>query len=127
MKIRNVALLALVSAMLMGCITEGNVETKLAKTYCDRYEECDRGDFEEDFTSRNDCVETTADGDLFECFEEAGCEFQPDKAAECRRAAASATCQEFTSGDYLEDGNCDEIYDCTDSQAVEAGACALGF
>lgn len=126
MKTRMLATAALAMLALPSCITEGNVEKKLANTFCDRYEECARGDFEEDYTSQNDCVETESDGDLASCFEEAGCEFQADKAAECRRAASSASCEDFTNGEYLDEG-CDEIYDCTDEQAADAARCSFGF
>lgn len=112
---------------LTACITEQNVDNKFARTWCDRYQECDRGDFEERYTSYGDCVDSNSDGEFvgidFECFTEAGCEFQPDRAAACRAAAAEATCSEFTNGEYLDD--CQDIWICSDGQTFDQLRCQL--
>lgn len=94
---------------VVGCsIPEEDFADTYAVTVCDRLEECDRGDFENQFDDREECWDDLAD--VAEFFMDAadllGGVYSEDAARECIDSIQSAECGDFSSGEYA----CD-VYD----------------
>lgn len=110
---------------LVACITADNFLEKSTSVGCARLYECDKGGFESAYSDMNDCKETSVDdyGDYFDCYAE-NCEFDAGEANDCLKAERTDTCEEITSGDYLNDCDYTQIYNsCDDSALTE---CLLG-
>ena len=120
--------LVIVGALVVsaGCVTKNNADVKIARAACDRFEECALGEFEEEYSSVADCVDDFTDPDergvTVDCLDQAGCEFRADYARDCRSSIASVSCEEFVDGDVS--SRCDDIWDCTNEQALEALECS---
>ncbi|MCB9745765.1 MAG: hypothetical protein H6740_24535 [Alphaproteobacteria bacterium] len=99
---RPLLLLASSLVLLTACaIEEADFPEKFGQASCSRYKECDKGDYESRFDSKEECVNDYADvadfildaGDLF------GADYNPEKGRDCITEIRSATCEDVTSGD----------------------------
>jgi hypothetical protein len=80
-----------------------------AKATCAKLYKCDRGNFENAYSSMGDCRadwERLAD-DIADAFDLFG-EYDPGVAGKCVRAIRSASCDEFDNGDY--DAACNDVW-----------------
>lgn len=91
------------------------------KLSCQRYEECAQSDFEADFSSQSDCVETIGKdyGPVFDCQAQA-CDYNKKAAAACLSESKKQTCEEYTGGTAVSD--CNNVY--TNCNAVALATCA---
>ena len=112
---------------LMGCYTEDNYPDTLARHGCSKFKECERADFDEQYTSLGDCTEEAAEDlrDWQDCYLDAGCEYDAEQARTCSGAIKGETCEDWAQGESNND--CDEIYDCSDREFIDVLACLAGF
>lgn len=87
--------------LFTGCaIEEADFPESYGKAACSRYKECDKGDYESNYSSKDACVEDFADvadfildaGDLL------GADYSPELGRECINEIRSASCEEVTGG-----------------------------
>lgn len=117
---RSLALGALVA--LAGCVTADNYADRFTRTWCQRAEECAKGEFEAAFTSQEDCLEETLDqNEVLEVCLTDECEFDKEAARSCLHDLASGSCDDFVNGDYGPD--CDDVF--TDCDSVGFAECLL--
>lgn len=102
--------LALLLALLAGCVTEENFPRKLADASCDWMQECQRSLFEALYSDPADCEADAESGilDVMDVAEAAGCTFMEDAAPDCIDAARSASCTDSP----LDVSACDLVWDC---------------
>lgn len=113
--------------VLMGCYTEDNYPDTVAKQGCKRYKECERADFDNDYTSLGDCTEETAHDlrDFQDCYIDAGCEYDAEQAKICSKALRTESCEDWSEG--AANNDCDELYNCSDREYLDVVACLMGF
>lgn len=104
-----------------GCLTEGNFNQKLSKDVCQKFKECQRSDFDSEYSSVGDCVDSSDGDPATECLEAAGCEFRKDEARDCRQAVSGSSCEEFSELEWVD--NCVDIYECNSEQQAEFVEC----
>ena len=109
--------------LLACCVTEDNYLVKLGNVWCDRQEECNRADFEREYRDHKDCLDDFLDTwePVQDCAMEAGCEYNPEEVRACRTQLRTESCEDFDDGDWNRD--CDDTYDCTDSENIEVLVC----
>jgi hypothetical protein len=99
-------------AVVAGCGSavhdESSFEDAFAVRWCERQEECARGDFERDFSSMDDCVDAKED-DLHIPRWDHDCDLDPDGADECLDFLETVDCEDF-DGKEIEEG-CEHAYD----------------
>ncbi|MSP54626.1 MAG: hypothetical protein EXR69_03330 [Myxococcales bacterium] len=104
---------------LLGCVTAQNFSDKSVAVICARLEECDKGSFEAFYSDANDCRNSTLEDsrELLDCYAE-NCDFDAGAASECLAITRAASCEDYSSGAYVQD--CEEIYtDCDESSLTE--------
>lgn len=108
---------------LLACVTEENYPSRSIAVACQRAEECDKGNFEATYDDQADCRDEFASyaDDLQACYSE-NCSFDAQAAAACLQASRTATCEEYTSGDFSDD--CNEVY--TECADVDLALCIAG-
>jgi hypothetical protein len=110
----------LAALFVSGCLTEDNVAQKTVAVYCARAEECDKGNFENAYTSQTDCRESLLDDyqKAADC-QAQWCTFDPEAAGNCLSGARSVGCDDWSQGDF--DPDCDDVY--TDCDMVNLTLC----
>ena len=103
-------LAAFLVLVLTGCGVDREDYPKVyARATCTQLLECDRGSFENAYTSMADCHadwERLA-SDIADAFDLFG-DYDPAAAGKCVRAIRSASCDEFDNGDY--DAACNDVW-----------------
>lgn len=121
----------LLFVLLAGCVTENALPTTMSTKLCARSIECDKSTFEQVYSDKRDCIETT-EADLQtiqDCLVDAGCSYDPDFARECVQAINDASCVEVTSGEWL--GQCIVLgeryagYSCSLGAVAQAATCGF--
>jgi hypothetical protein len=94
-------------------IEEDDFPAAAADVFCARFEECAKGEFDRAYFGMGDCEEhTSRDFALVsESFDDLGCSYDEDGAAEAWDHLDSMSCEEFYDGEYVEDY--DKVWDCT--------------
>jgi len=110
----GVTLLALLSSLTTGCLT--NVDAfakKIAKFDCINFEECEGAQFSVVFSSQSDCRDETTDDyeEIFDELEE--CDYNPKEARKCIRTLRKnkKECSDRAYNDIEDD--CEDVFDCS--------------
>lgn len=113
----------LVLLLAQGCYTPQGYSHQIANGYCVRLQECDKGDFEDEFHDMEDCIDETLEvlEPVAECSMDEKCEFDGEEAAECDEAIRTSDCDDFSDRDYW--GDCDDIWDCDAGDRDDVAEC----
>jgi hypothetical protein len=120
-------MLGWIAFLVTACVTEGNYVTPISERYCKRLDECAKGDFDSAYSGLADCVDDvrTPWDEFRDCAREARCNFDPDQARRCEEEIALTSCENFVQADWL--NACDQIYQCSFTESIEAGVCSFGW
>ncbi len=118
----------LLLALLAGCTPSakgfGDAGIKLS---CQRSEECSKADFDANFSSQSDCVESLGKNNskVTDC-QAAACDYNPKAASKCLSGTKKQSCEEFNSNTI---SDCENVYsNCNNTALVTCLADAgLGF
>lgn len=111
--------------LLAGCVTEAGFVQPISITYCTRLAECEKGKFQEEYSSKHDCVDATRKpwDDHRECAMDVGCSYNAEQARQCLADMQDMTCEEFVAPGARD--ACDHIYDCSVVDSHAADKCKL--
>lgn len=111
--------------LLTACVSRDNFWDKFGTVACKREEECYKADFDSYYDDQAECVDDFTDtiDDYTDCDEY--CDFDADKANKCLSDVDSATCEDLGAGDYGSD--CDDVWDCDNSDYTDCVAEKYGF
>lgn len=112
---RALLALALVAAGLpaAGCtVTQENFGEEMGEAWCDKYQECYRSEFEDDYDSMEECQEDAEDtyDSIQEGANDLGCELDEEEATAYRDELRASECGEFNDQFWLTLE--DELWDC---------------
>lgn len=107
---------------LAACLTESNFPDRAAAELCARYEECDRGSFENQYADQDACVADIGPplGDYYSCLS-GECTFDAGNAQTCLTTYRTLSCGEVSSGELPPE--CEDVYPGCDG--TDVGLCAL--
>jgi hypothetical protein len=104
------------AVFLAACV--GDIEspddyaTKRAEAMCQRIERCQQGEFERDYSNRDECVEDNAAviQDEIEFLDLLDCTYLPDHAGLCVSRIRQLSCEEWFEEEAFK--ACDLVFDC---------------
>lgn len=99
---RRMIIAAMSLGLTVGCaIAEEDFPDAYGSAVCSQLKSCDRGDYEERWDDKADCVDDWADGAdiLLDAADLFGQTYNPDRGRDCVTNVRRATCEEFDDGE----------------------------
>ena len=98
MKLHHALLIALAPMLVSGCYgSSESFASKSSKLFCETLEECNKSQFENQYSSMADCIDTNTENTIDNA---STCEYDPDQGRECIKVTKQ-----------LLTGNCDPNLD----------------
>lgn len=108
---------------LIACTNVENYDEQTIAASCQRWDECEKASFEDNYDDLGECQDDQADyfEDLYDCYVE-NCEFDAQQASACLASQRSVSCEDWGAGDFGSD--CDDVF--TDCDDVDLALCLVG-
>ena len=105
---RIVAVAVIIAALSACAVSRDNYPHAWASAECSREKQCDKGSFDNSYSSTGDCIDTN-EGNAQTVLDFLGgfCNYDDSAAGKCIQSMRTVSCADFQNGNF--DSSCDDM------------------